>query len=58
MRHTLTGYVIAVVLVMLGVLALIWYLRGPATTRTVAVFFTGFLMGMLAMYIAVHVYGR
>ncbi len=58
MRHTLTGYVIAVVLVMFGVLALIWYLRGPAQTRTVAVFFAGFLMGMLAMYVAVHVYGR
>ncbi len=55
--HTLKAYVVAVILVMLIVLGVIRFLRGPQTMGTVAVFFVGFLMGMLAMYIAVHVYG-
>ncbi len=55
-RPSLQGYVIAVVLVMLIVVGVIWLLRGAQTARTTIVFFVGFLVGMLAMYIAVHVY--
>ncbi len=55
-RHSLLTYVIAVIIVLLVVNAVAWFVGGPARLRSFATFSGGFLMGMLAMWIAVHVY--
>jgi hypothetical protein len=49
-------YVIAVLVVLAVLNGLMQYLGGAARARDVAIFSAGFLIGMLAMYIAVHVY--
>ncbi len=54
-RHTLTTYVVAVIIVMAIVIGVFW-LTGDARTQRVLTFFIGFICGMIAMYIAVHVY--
>ena len=55
-KYPLYIYVIAVVIVMAVLNILEWYLRGSAESMVVMTFSAGFLLGMLAMYIAVHVY--
>jgi formate hydrogenlyase subunit 3/multisubunit Na+/H+ antiporter MnhD subunit len=52
----LARYVIAVIVVMAVILCAIWFMGDNARFRTFAIFFGGFLMGMLAMFIAVHLY--
>jgi hypothetical protein len=52
----LIGYVIAVVIVWILILCATWFLGGPAKFKAMAIFSLGFMAGMLAMYIAVHVY--
>ncbi len=56
MRHSLLGYVIAVVIGLTIVIGIVWSLRGPAYANKTLIFAAGFLCGMVAMYIAVHVY--
>ncbi len=54
--HTLTGYVIAVVIVMAVIIAVVHWTK-PEREKEIAKHCLSFLLGMLAMYIAVHVYG-
>ena len=55
-KSPLSHYVIAVVIVLALVNCLHWYLGGEARLKTVGSFSIGFMLGMLAMYIAVHLY--
>ncbi|HET9641245.1 MAG TPA: hypothetical protein VFP46_00105 [Candidatus Paceibacterota bacterium] len=55
-KKPLWMYVVAVIVVMALINAFAWYTGKPTNLRTMSVFSTGFLIGMLAMYIAVHVY--
>ncbi len=55
-KYPLKVYVISVIIVLIILNILVWYLRGSAESMIVMVFSAGFLLGMLAMYIAVHVY--
>ena len=56
MRRTLTGYGIAVVIV-LAVLNSIAWLVGNPPLHDLNVFSAGFVLGMLGMYIAAWLYG-
>jgi len=52
----LMGYVIAVIVVWILILIITRFVAGPDRFKTMLVFAGGFMMGMLAMYIAVHIY--
>jgi hypothetical protein len=54
--HTLTGFVVGVFTAMVFVLGASWFIRGIKRFKTMAVFFSGFVLGMLAMFIATHFY--
>jgi hypothetical protein len=54
-KKPLWQYVIAVVVVWAGILAGMW-MWSPARFHDFALIGGGFMLGMLAMYIAVHVY--
>ncbi|MGO9544503.1 MAG: hypothetical protein ACLPPF_06885 [Rhodomicrobium sp.] len=57
--RTLTRYVAAVLIVLAAVTAIRWLIvgyRGARGAETMLVFSGGFLCGMIAMYIAMHVY--
>jgi hypothetical protein len=56
MKRPLYGYVIAVAIVWAIILWVVHSMGDADRFRAVAVFFSGFVIGMLAMYIAVHVY--
>ena len=55
-QRTLTTYVIAVVIVMAVVVLIRWLVAGHEGAQKMLIFFAGFLFGMIAMYIATHVY--
>jgi hypothetical protein len=55
-KPPLMRYVIGVLVVWAIILCSTWFIRGGKNFRTIAVFCAGFLIGMLAMYIAVHLY--
>jgi hypothetical protein len=55
-RKTLTGYVVAVVLVWLAIFAIGYVTHGPTPGYPLLHVFGGFMIGMLAMYIATRVY--
>jgi hypothetical protein len=55
-RFPLFVYVIGVVVAWAVVLGLARFIGGPARLQTYALICGGFALGMLAMYIAVHVY--
>ncbi len=55
-RFPLVVYVIAVAVVWSVLLAVMWFLGDIARFQTFALVCLGFALGMLAMYIAVHVY--
>ncbi|MGD0752216.1 MAG: hypothetical protein ABSA23_12510 [Anaerolineales bacterium] len=55
-RFPLIVYVIAVAVVWAVVLGITWFLGNMARFQTFALVCLGFALGMLAMYIAVHVY--
>ena len=55
-RWPLSVYVIAVIITLVIVNVLAWFTGGPAKFRIMEIYSSGFLMGMVAMYIAVHVY--
>ncbi|MDD5527810.1 MAG: hypothetical protein PHO56_02420 [Patescibacteria group bacterium] len=49
-------YVISVIIVFAIVLSLRYFILGPSRVLGVAVFCAGFLLGMLGMFIAAHLY--
>jgi membrane protein YdbS with pleckstrin-like domain len=55
-EHTLMTYVVAVVIVMAVLIGIRWLLVGYQGAEKTLVFCIGFLFGMIAMYIAMHVY--
>jgi hypothetical protein len=55
-RFPLIVYVIAVAVVWAVLLAVMWFLGDIARFQTFALVCLGFALGMLAIYIAVHVY--
>ena len=54
----LNRYIISVVCVWAIILVLVKFFGTSARFRTIAIFCAGFLIGMLAMWIAVHVYKK
>jgi len=56
MRRTLTGYGIAVVIVLAALNGITW-LVGKPWLYDLNVFSAGFVLGMLGMYIAAWLYG-
>ena len=56
MRRTLTGYGIAVVIVLPALSGITW-LVGEPRLHDLKVFSAGFVLGMLGMYIAAWLYG-
>ncbi|MGD0004766.1 MAG: hypothetical protein ABSE06_11125 [Anaerolineaceae bacterium] len=55
-RFPLIVYVIGVAVVWAVILSVMWFLGDIARFQTFALVCLGFALGMLAMYIAVHVY--
>jgi hypothetical protein len=55
-RTHIGWYAAAVMLALATMLGVTYVARGPAAAAAASVFAVGFLLGMLAMYIAVHVY--
>jgi peptidoglycan/LPS O-acetylase OafA/YrhL len=55
-RLPLSVYVIGVAIVWAIILGVMWFLGDIARFQTFALVCLGFALGMLAMYIAVHVY--
>ena len=55
-KYNLKVYVIAVIVVMAVILAVTWFAGDSVLFTKLADFFAAFLLGMLAMWIAVHVY--
>ena len=55
-RFPLIVYVIGVAVVWAVILGVMWFLGDIARFQTFALVCLGFVLGMLAMYIAVHVY--
>ena len=55
-RFPLSVYVIGVAVVWAVILGVMWFLGDIARFQTFALVCLGFALGMLAMYIAVHVY--
>jgi hypothetical protein len=55
-KHPLYVFVIAVAVVWTVILGTMWFLGDTARLRTFALVGSGFGLGMLAMYIAVHLY--
>jgi len=55
-RFPLIRYVIGVAVVWAVILGVMWFLGDIARFQTFALVCFGFALGMLAMYIAVHVY--
>jgi hypothetical protein len=55
-RFPLIVYVIGVAVVWAILLAVMWFLGDMARFQTFALVCLGFALGMIAMYIAVHVY--
>ena len=57
MNHPpLIMYVTAVAVVWAAILCITWFMDGGARFNTFALVCFGFALGMIAMYIAVHVY--
>ena len=56
MRRTLTGYGIAVVIVLAALNGITWFV-GNSRLHDLNVFSAGFVLGMLGMYIAARLYG-
>ena len=55
--RTLTGYGIAVVIVLAALNAFAWRTGFPRQLRSLNIFSAGFALGMLGMYIAAWLYG-
>jgi hypothetical protein len=55
-RPSLTSYVAAIIIVMAIVAGIRWLIAGEAETTKMLIFFAGFLFGIIAKYIALHIY--
>ena len=55
-KYPLGLYVAAVMVVLVIVNYFAWLIRGNSSLGSIGIFSIGFLVGMLAMYIAVHLY--
>ena len=55
-KYPLSLYVGIVIIILLFVNYLIWSIGGEVKLKFFESFSAGFLLGMLAMYVAVHVY--
>jgi hypothetical protein len=55
-QRALTTYLAAVVIVMAVLIGIRWLIAGGAGAGKTLIFCVGFLFGMIAMYIALHVY--
>jgi len=55
-KYHLSVYVIGVIVILTLVNYIAWYTGGIARLKTIESVSLGFLVGMLAMYIAVHIY--
>ncbi len=55
-RHPLSLYVTGVIIVLAILNGIAWFAGQGMHARNVSSFSGGFLMGMLAMYIAMHIY--
>ncbi len=55
-KYSLKVYIIGVVIALIVVNCLAWFLGGETHGNTIEIFSSSFLLGMFAMYIAVHVY--
>ena len=55
-KYPLSIYVTAVLVVLAGVNLIARFIGRGVHVRSIAIFSAGFLLGMLAMYIAVRVY--
>lgn len=55
-KRPLYVYIIGVVIALCVLNYLVWFMDPTATLHTSLVFSGGFLLGLLAMYIAVHLY--
>ncbi len=55
-RFPLYLYVIGVIIALVLVNYISWLVGGEAKLKSVELLSAGFLLGMLAMYIAVHIY--
>ena len=54
--NTLSAYVIGVILVWAAIFAVGYFVHGPTPGHPLLLVFGGFMLGMLAMYIATRVY--
>ena len=55
-RYPLSIYVTGVIIVLAIINCIAWFVGGVIHARNISIFSGGFLLGMLAMYIAVHIY--
>lgn len=55
-KRPLNRYVIGVIVVLIIVNIISWFIGGEERAQMVSHVSIGFLLGMLAMYIAVHMY--
>lgn len=55
-RYPLHIYVISVVFTLLLANFVAWFVGDEGNLKTLEIFSSAFLLGMLAMYIAVHIY--
>ena len=55
-KRPLSFYVTSVVIALILVNCIVWFIKGDPESREVMIFSLGFLIGMLAMFIAVHLY--
>ncbi len=55
-QRTLASYVAAVVIVLAIVTGIRWLMGGYEAAAKMLIFSAGFLFGMVAMYIAMHIY--
>lgn len=56
--HSLTAYVIGVLVVWAAIFVIGYFVHGPTPGHPLLCVFTGFMLGMLSMYIATRVYRR
>lgn len=55
-KYPLSLYIVGVIIVLVFANCIAWYVGGEAKLKSFELFSGGFLLGMLAMYIAVHLY--
>lgn len=55
-KRSLGVYVVGVIVCLIIVNSIVWYMGRFAELKSVELISAGFLLGMLAMYIAMHLY--